>query len=107
MVNNLIDGDARQIESANRGKRFEMPSREDRESLIPGCLVKIGVEFEQAESGAGGERFWVNITSKVTPHGITVFTGTVENELVYSSLHGLKLGSKVRFGIANILSIQE
>ena len=48
----------------------------------------------------GGERFWVTVTKP----GKEV-VGTVDNELIFTDKHGLKLGDEVRFPRNQIVDV--
>lgn len=74
-------------------KTFEAPSQGDLATLKPGDFVKICVEVIKEDGAPGrGERFWVRLT-KV---GETL-TGTIDNELLFTDLHGLVLRDEISF----------
>jgi len=61
-------------------------------TVIAGSTVKIGI---------GGERFWVYVKSV----NFNELTGTIDNDLVRTDIHGLKCNDEVKFNIINILQI--
>jgi hypothetical protein len=82
-------------------------------------FAKIGVKFKQTRSTdhsyvralwgskvgnetdarTTGERFWVEITHI---RG-NMFDGVIDNNLIYSAHHGLKMKDKIKFGRRHIL----
>lgn len=82
-------------------ENFKIRPFEERTSVRPGQKVKVGVEFPQLPSGVHGERFWVHVSSK-DKQG---YVGAVDNELVFTDQHGLKLHDVIRFRADNIMEI--
>ena len=80
---------------------FEVPAHTDRVSLRPGDVAKICVRIE-GEPKLHGERFWVLIATNRDG----VYTGTVDNELVHTELHGLKNGDSVAFDYRHIYALE-
>lgn len=72
---------------------FEAPSLQDLEALKPDSLIKIHLEFlGRDQPPVQGERFWV----KLTDVGENL-TGLIDNELVFTDLHGLELSDQITF----------
>lgn len=71
---------------------FEAPSIEELNDLAPDVNVKVCVE---------GERFWVLIT-EVNGDKIT---GTVDNDLQRTHVHGLSLGDTINFEKKHVYGI--
>jgi hypothetical protein len=111
----LIDGEARSLEHPDT---FAIPPPEERTSLQPGELAKVGAEFDPEEphlnvdsavrpafeerfGQAWGERFWVVVTEA----GKGFYRGEVNNELAYTRNHGLHLGASIRFEPRHVLAI--
>lgn len=63
--------------------------------IEPGCLVRLCVEREDRRYG---ERFWVRVV-KVGERG---FEGVVDNNLIGSRWHGLRLDDLIEFGAEHI-----
>ena len=99
----LIDG----FERSNRhSETFVFPGFETISQLQAGDYVKIGVEFPpDRETGHDGERFWVGIVSAFSEESDTCFTGVIDNDLRFSSIHGLRLGDEIAFEPNHILAI--
>ncbi len=55
----------------------------------------------QVKVCTGDERFWVEVTNS---DGNTI-TGTVNNDLVRTNIHGLKYGDEITFNIENIYQL--
>jgi hypothetical protein len=68
---------------------FQRPEPEELAAVCPGNVVKVG---------DGGERFWVVVKTRVGK----IFTGTVNNMLLFSRL---KFGSPIKFHTDNIFDI--
>lgn len=80
---------------------FEAPNLEELEALQPGNFVKVCVEAIGPDGKSGpGERFWVELT-KV---GETL-TGTINNDLVFTDLHGLVLGDELCFERRHVYAV--
>jgi uncharacterized protein YegJ (DUF2314 family) len=62
--------------------------------ILPGHFVKI-----RRDAGEGGERFWVMVERV---DGDTI-TGVVNNNLVFTKLHGLRCGDRVEFARDEVL----
>lgn len=87
----LIDG----VEmNSKHPETFEIPSKEDIQSLKKGDFIKLGFE----ESGLSPERMWVMFRGLSDGQ----YTGTLNNEPY--SLETIKFGDKVVFQEHNILS---
>lgn len=93
----LIDAQKRNQENP---RTFPVPSREILASVGRGSIVKIGVEFKKF-GNITGERFWVYVTEI----GAGTFKGKVNNDLVYTPMHGLKLNDMVSFDAKHILDV--
>jgi len=72
---------------------FEVPTDERLKALKPGDFVKVNAK--------PGERFWVKLD---TVKGATL-TGVIDNELVYTDKHGLKMGDRVKFQRRNAYDV--
>lgn len=72
---------------------FYAPSPQELNALKVGDSVKVCT---------ADERFWVTLTQI----GQTL-TGTVDNDLVNTNIHGLKLGDTVQFNREHIYNIYE
>lgn len=92
----LIDGVERNSENPDT---FYIPSKEDKETVNIGTLVKLGFETNDIEE-CGGERMWVVVTQK-TEGG---FVGTLRNNPVFMDLD---FGDVVHFQSKNIIDIDE
>lgn len=92
----LIDGVERNAENPDT---FYIPSKEDKETVNIGTLVKLGFETNDIEE-CGGERMWVVVTQK-TEGG---FVGTLRNSPVFMDLD---FGDVVHFQSKNIIDIAE
>jgi hypothetical protein len=92
----LIDGEKRNAEHPDT---FEIPSAEDRADLEVGTYAKIGVE---GEDGMPGERFWVLVQENAGGR----FKGEINNDLVYTDLHGLSGGDTIEFGPEHVLTLE-
>lgn len=71
---------------------FDAPCKEGLDAIKEGDSVKVCNE---------GERFWVTVT-KIEDQKIT---GTVDNDLVRSEMHGLNYGDEISFEKRHIYSI--
>lgn len=96
----LTFGDAQQLKK-EFPQTFEAPSQEELDSLKINDSIKVAVLFDSKENTATAERFWVLIT-KIENDTVT---GTVDNELVKTAFHGLKLDDTITFEKKNIYSI--
>lgn len=104
----IIDGRARSAVSVD----FMLPTRGAIDALKPGDAVKIGVEFDPQPGPRGlrgpqhvtGERFWVCIEE--VNHAGDQFKGYVDNDLLFTRVHGLKVDDKVAFCRRHILDIE-
>lgn len=71
---------------------------------IPPEKKRFGLEPEDhAQISTGGERFWVVVEKVVSPGA---YVGRVENDLVASAIHHLKVGDAVKFSAHNIYKIE-
>ena len=84
-------------ERAGLHKSFEIPTREEREDLWPGDLVKL--VFETI-----GERLWVNVLTRSDEDCAKAlpFQGVIESESLDTSVHK---GDKVDFGPEHVADI--
>jgi hypothetical protein len=73
---------------------FEAPSMEDIRKIKPGNWVKVS---------AGNERFWI----KVLDRKMFTIIGQVDNELINTGEHGLRLGDIVVFHQNCVYSIMQ
>ncbi|EAO3414764.1 hypothetical protein E3L83_19515 [Salmonella enterica] len=71
---------------------FEAPDKIELDCIMPGSHVKIC---------AGDERFWVLVTA-VTREAIT---GTIDNDLVRTAIHGLRYNDTVSFERRHVYDI--
>jgi DNA-binding protein YbaB len=92
--------DAQQMKK-NFPQTFEAPSQEELDSLKINDSIKVAVLFDSKGNDVTAERFWVLIT-KIENDTIT---GTVDNDLVKTVFHGLKLDDTITFEKKNIYSI--
>ena len=76
---------------------FEVLPHADRVSLKTGDVAKICISFD-GDPKIRGERFWVFIKSNAEG----IYTGTVDNDLSHTNLHGLKNGDLVTFDYRHI-----
>lgn len=63
---------------------FDVPSEAELAAIKPGDSVKVCT---------GGERFWVSVTVASE----SMIAGTVDNQLVYTDRHGLRIGDTIHF----------
>jgi len=120
--------DARQ-RHAEHPDTFEVPPDSLLDALKPGSLVKVCAEFDPdrelsnvtpltraqwarkvgAERAANmdGERFWTVITAIDQGGTEPVYTGTIDNDLIYSANHGLRYGDTVTFTRRHILQVHQ
>lgn len=87
-----------QVRKAESPDTFFAPELDDLELIRVGDSVKVGVDGSQ---GSPGERFWVEVT------GIDgdQITGTVDNDLLMTKMHGLYFGKEVTFSKACVYNI--
>lgn len=78
---------------------FFIPSRAEREAIVPGVLVKLTFEYLWDSRKLNGERMWV----KVTHVDGAQMTGLLDNR-PYEE--GLEEGMVVNFGPANVVGIE-
>jgi len=69
------------------------------DDIAPGALVKVMVESAQAES------FWVQVTRKLADSGEWV--GRVNNHLLCTDLHGLKVNDRLRFRACHVIRVDD
>ena len=77
-------------------RQFEIPNNEEIANIKLGDFVKVC---------ASSERFWVKVEF-IDLNNRTIY-GVVDNELVNTEEHGLKLGDSIEVKTENIYSIQE
>lgn len=82
-------------------KTFQAPSQEELDNLKINDNIKIAVLLNTKLDDFTAERFWI----KVTKIENDTVTGTVNNDLVRTHLHGLKYKDKITFEKKNIYSI--
>ena len=76
--------------AATNPATFSAPSMADLQAVRPGGYVKVC-----AEAGGQGERCWVAVEDvRQTPAG-PLFAGRIDNNLIYTKLHGLRCGDVV------------
>lgn len=78
---------------------FFIPSRAEREAVVPGIHVKLVFEYLWDSRKLNGERMWV----KVTHVDGTEMTGLLDN---HPYEEGLEEGMVVNFGAANVVAIE-
>lgn len=82
---------------------FDFPGFDIVEQAQPGNFMKIGAEFQDADSEWSGERFWV-IVRTVEGAGASIrLTGEIDNELQCTASHGLRLGDRITFAPRHVL----
>jgi len=96
----LIDGAKRHAKCPDT---FEIPDADTRIKCKLGDVVKIGVEFKHDELPVNGERFWVRIVR--TLPSMFEYMGEVDNDLLFTDAHGLRLGDLVTFGPEHVLEV--
>jgi hypothetical protein len=98
MPKNKMHGSAELANVEGRNKEsssFEIPTREEREDLWPGDLVKLVFE-------GVGERLWARVLTRNDEEGCLPFLGIVESEPLDTSVHK---GDKVAFGPEHVADI--
>jgi hypothetical protein len=98
MPKNKMHGTAELANVEGRNKEsssFEIPTREEREDLWPGDLVKLVFE-------GIGERLWARVLTRNDEEGCLPFLGIVESESLDTSVHK---GDKVVFGPEHVADI--
>jgi uncharacterized protein YegJ (DUF2314 family) len=85
-------------ERARLSRLFEIPPREDRDSLRPGDYVKV--IFETALPGRPGERMWLLVDGRTADGD---YVGTLTNRPVIVT--GVEQGDSVEFGVENVIDI--
>jgi hypothetical protein len=100
---------ARAVERARGTRAYYVPPARRLAMLKPGDLVKVIAEFKVPPEVLrfqpdlpGGERFWVLLT-KVTPDGLE---GTVNNELLFSHFHGLRVNELVSVPVGAVHDLE-
>lgn len=93
----LIDGVQRNAENP---RAFQIPTTEQVLQVGRGNFVKVGAEFPN-HGRVNAERFWVRVTAIVGGR----FKGKVNNDLVYTPLHGLSFNDEIEFESKHILDI--
>lgn len=94
-----------EILSAESSETFSIPSKKERENLLPGEYAKLIFRTSQStEAGASqqpsGERMWVKITKR-TPEG---YDGLLDNDPQVIST--LSAGDLISFRPENIVDFQ-
>jgi len=101
----LIDGAKRHAKCPDT---FEIPDVDERIRCKLGDVVKIGVEFKH-DPPVSGERFWVRIVrilpSRLSSPPVLEYMGEVDNDLMFTDAHGLRLGDLVTFGPEHVLEV--
>ena len=93
----LLDAEAQHREFPDA---FPIPSREERNALQPGDMVKLVFVLDPPPvSGPNAERMWVEVRS-VTEHG---FDGWLTNEP--SVIDDLEVGTFLAFGVEHVAGI--
>lgn len=82
---------------------FNFPGFDIVEQAKPGSLLKIGAEFQDADSEWSGERFWVIVRTIEGRGAETRLTGEIDNELQCTASHGLRLGDMIVFAPRHVL----
>ncbi|AXQ68845.1 hypothetical protein HOU00_gp280 [Caulobacter phage CcrPW] len=90
----LVDGVAR---NAEYPESFQIPSEYERENLKLGASVKVCIEVDQG----GGERFWTDVVARLDDGDYLV---KVDNHLVNSIYHGVRLNDILRVAPKHILT---
>lgn len=90
----LVDGVVR---NAEYPESFQIPSEYERENLKQGASVKVCIEVD----AGGGERFWTNVIARL---GDGDYLVQVDNHLVNSIYHGVRLNDILRVGPEHILT---
>lgn len=80
---------------------FFIPSDEEKNELVPGDFVKIGVSFDSTSINT--ERFWLRVKT-ISTDGVK---GIVDNDLVFTEMHGLDYQDEMSIKFENILSIMK
>jgi hypothetical protein len=81
---------------------FDLVPSEQVEKLKPGDFVKIGVEFKPVPGiKLDEERFWVQLTQL----NVLALVGTVNNDLLFTSAHGLSCGDFIMVERRHLLNV--
>jgi Uncharacterized protein conserved in bacteria (DUF2314) len=91
----LGDGEKSHLESPDT---FSIPSREERENLVPGMIAKLTFHIYDGNEECG-ERMWVTVEDKQPDH----YIGTLINNPI--STMKLRMGDKVIFKPENVIDI--
>lgn len=91
----LDDAEARHQEAPDS---FEIPSRESRENLLPGEIVKLMFRISSANS-ENVERMWVRVDHRVGGN----YLGTLDNDP--RTTREFAAGIRVNFGPEHIIAI--
>ena len=75
---------------------FEAPDRAALAAIKPGYHIKVST---------GDERFWVKVTEVDKTGDDLAFSGVVDNDLICTGKHGLKLGDLVRVSYRHVYNI--
>jgi len=90
----LLDGEKQQ----KLYNTFLLPTDEDKKAVKRGDYVKVMVTWR---NGHASERFWVRVT-KIGQPG---FVGIINNDLLFTSYHGLADKDQIKFNINNIVGL--
>ena len=98
----LVSAEERQ---AAHPDTFQIPSKADRESLVPGAAAKLLFHIETTEGGRvidrGVDRMWV-IVRAVTPEG---YHGVLDNDPGESEGLNLHEGDAIVFGPEHVAAV--
>jgi hypothetical protein len=83
---------ANAVQNSELYETFDIPSHVLRANIHVGGHAQICV---------GGERFWVIVTRNIAGR----YEGVVDNDLVCTFEHGLKLGDVVRFEARHVFQV--
>jgi RecB family endonuclease NucS len=95
----LIDGVAQSVISDT----FEVPSPERIAMIQPGHTIKIGIKQNKKPKEFSAERCWATV-KKIEGNS---YICSIDNDLVMTSLHGIKYEDLVKVKKHNILAIYE
>ncbi|MEQ1950630.1 hypothetical protein [Mesorhizobium sp. CN2-181] len=96
----LIDAFER---SLSHPETFNFPGFDIVEQAKPGHFLKVGAEFQDADSEWSGERFWVIVRTANGSGAAVRLTGEINNDLQCTDSHGLRLGDVVAFAPRHVL----
>ena len=84
--------------AAKHPNTFTRPDAKQRAAIRKGWFVKVSVEGKPM-----GERFWVEVLTRKGP----IITGRIDNELLFTSDHGLKGNDIILFTPDNAYAVIE